>query len=187
MPANSLSAQADGEPPSSAGPTAPVREGDITRPLKRGALIKGAAGLFTPPLAGLATIGLGASPQVVALVIAMALIPSIPMLACAYVWSRGALKAIRAADKGDPEKSGHIISAMTGALQALPSSLGGNQGSRASPDTGDDQKNSRPGLRRAVSRSVKEATTRTLAGDLRLTLHTESAQLCGRRAGSVWR
>jgi hypothetical protein len=45
------------------------------------------------------------------------------MLVYAYVWSRGALEAIRAASQGESKKSKDIISAMTGALQALPPAL----------------------------------------------------------------
>ena len=92
----------------------------------RGALVTGIAGLLTPPVAGVTTCELGARAPVVVLVILLSLTPTIPMLVCAHVWSRGALKAIRAADKGDAGKSRDIISAMTGALQALPPALGGS-------------------------------------------------------------
>jgi hypothetical protein len=68
---------------------------------------------------------LGASMPVVALVIALSLIPAIPMLVCAYVWSRGALKAIRAAAMGEPDKSRDINSALADALRVLPPTLRG--------------------------------------------------------------
>jgi hypothetical protein len=126
MPSNSPSAPI-GPPPSLGSPASgdEVNTPQQSYPAKRGALITGATGLLTPPLAGLATTELGASTPVVTLVIALSLIPAIPMLVCAYVWSRGALKAIRAAAKGEPNKSKDINFALADALRVLPSALGG--------------------------------------------------------------
>jgi hypothetical protein len=123
MPGSSLSTPADAGPPERSTISGC---GDSISQLnlrKYGAVIRGKAGLLAPPVIGLAASELDASPPVIALVIAMSLIPSIPMVICAYVWSRGALKAIRAAAQGEPEKSKEIISAMTGALRALPPGL----------------------------------------------------------------
>jgi len=127
MPGSSLSTHADAEPPSPQGLTT-GHEANTPQPClpKRGAVVTGVAGLLTPPVAGVATTELGAHAPVVALVIVMSLIPSVPMLVCAYVWSHGALKAIRAAAQGESKKSKDIVSAMTGALQALPPALGGS-------------------------------------------------------------
>lgn len=141
MPSNFLSAQ-DGPPPFP-GDVESGEEGNSPHPglPVRSALITGATGLLTPPLAGLTTTALGASMPVVALVIALSLIPAIPMLVCAYVWSRGALKAIRAAAKGEPKKSKDINSALAEALRVLPPTLGGGGTSHdlsrdASPEVG---------------------------------------------------
>jgi hypothetical protein len=139
MPGRSLSAQAGAGPPPPPGPAASGDEANTPkqpRQFKPGALITGAAGLLTPPVAGLTTTVLGASMPVVALVVVMSLIPAIPMMVCAYVWSRGAMKAIQAAARGDPKKSGDIISALSGALQALPPTLGGSAARSSSPDVG---------------------------------------------------
>jgi hypothetical protein len=137
MPSNSLSAQAGAGPPPSPGSAAPEGEANTPQqpgPPKRGTLITAATGLLTPPLAGLTTTALGASMPVVALVIALSLIPAIPMLVCAYVWSRGALKAIRAAAKGEPNKSKDINSALADALRVLPPTLGGGTAHHPSRD-----------------------------------------------------
>ena len=141
MPDNSLTAHVDAEPPPE-GVITPGREGNTPhpRPHKCGAVIRGLAGLLTLPVAGVATGELGASRAVIALVIAMSLIPSIPMLVCAYVWSCGTLKAIRAAAQGESRRSEDIISAMTGALQALPPALGDSTTGHAPADTDRDRK-----------------------------------------------
>jgi hypothetical protein len=124
-----VAAPVPGSPPSAPAPRLP----------KRGALITGATGLLTPSLAGLTTTELGASMLVVALVIALSLIPAVPMLVCAYVWSRGALKAIRAAAKGDRKKSKDINSALADALRVLPPPLGGGTAHRPSRDDSPDE------------------------------------------------
>lgn len=109
-------------PVSGSPPSAPVQ-----RPPKRGALITGATGLLAPSLAGLTTTELGASMPIVALIVVLSLIPAVPLLVCAYVWSRGALKAIRAAAKGEPNRSKDINSALADALRVLPPPLGAAQ------------------------------------------------------------
>jgi hypothetical protein len=48
------------------------------------------------------------------------------------------MKAIQAAAKGDPKKSGDIISALRGALQALPPTLGGSGARSLPPDVDSD-------------------------------------------------
>jgi hypothetical protein len=99
----------------------------------RTAVITGIAGILTPPAAGVTTRALGASTPVVVTVVLLSLIPALPMLVCGYVWARGALKAIRAAENGESSKSKDIISALTSALTALPPSLGGSPSRGASP------------------------------------------------------
>jgi hypothetical protein len=91
------------------------------------ALVTGITGILSPPIAGVTTSELGAKTPVVVLVVLLSLVPVIPMLICTYVWSRGALKAIRAAESGDSRKSKAINSALTSALSALPPVLGGIQ------------------------------------------------------------
>lgn len=149
MQRSSLSTQADAEPPPE-GLITPRREGNSPqpRPHKRGAVIRGVAGLLAPPVVGVATRELGASSAVIGLLIALSLIPSIPMLVCAYVWSHGALKAIRAAAQGESRKSKEIISAMTGVLQALPPALGGSAAGHAPADTDRDRIGSNHSCRR---------------------------------------
>lgn len=145
MPSNFLFAKDDAGPPPSPGSAAPEDEGNSPqqpdRP-KRGAVISAATGLLAPPLAGLTITELGASMPVVALVIALSLIPAIPMLVCAYVWSRGALRAIRAAAKGESNKSKDINSALADALRVLPPTLGGGTAHHLSRDASPGEGNS---------------------------------------------
>jgi hypothetical protein len=109
--------------------TGPTVADPPTTPQSRSrvALVTGITGILSPPIAGVTTSELGAKTPVVVLVVLLSLVPVIPMLICTYVWSRGALKAIRAAESGDSRKSKAINSALTSALSALPPVLGGIQ------------------------------------------------------------